>query len=213
MNLVSRFGDSQLNFDGILEDFIRHLLDFGGHSGGKHQDLRRLWDMRINLHNIVIETHIEHSVGLVEDKERDFGEIDITHAEVSEETPGSCDNDICTHLEAFALLIVGISIGAAIDSDAAHGHKIGEALQLTVDLLRQLASRRHDDAVYGVGREIAGSQTVDHRQKIGGSLAGAGLCACHHIFAVDHGRYRSLLYRSTLIEMHIPKPIQHIVVG
>ena len=133
--------------------------------------------MGIYLHDIIIKTHVKHSVRLIENKERDFGKIHITHAEMSEKTSGSRDHYIRTHFKTFTLLFICKAIGSAIDSHTADRHKISEALQLTVNLLCEFAGRCHYHTINGIRRITAVSESVNNRKQICRRLTCTGLCA------------------------------------
>ena len=169
--------------------------------------------MGINLHDVVVESHVKHPVGLVENKKRHLREVHISHAEMCEKSSGSGDHHIGSRFESFPLLVVSEAIGTAIYSYAAHRHEVGESLKLSVNLLGKFSGRSHYHAVHGIRRKTAIGKPVDHGQQICGSLTGAGLCASEQIFPLQHRRYGLFLNRGAFVEMHIPESVENIIVG
>ena len=71
VDTVGGAGNGDFDFGGIVEDFGGEFLDFGGHCGREHEGLSRSGELADNLHDVVVETHVKHAVGFVEDEEPD----------------------------------------------------------------------------------------------------------------------------------------------
>ena len=110
---------------------------------------------------------------------------------------------------------LGGKIGAlatTIDSHRRGIDEVGETLHLLVNLLGQLASGGHDDAVDGVGGVAIAVQVRKNGQQVGSCLAGARLCYGNHIIAIEHRGDGHLLHRSTLAVFHIFQGIHHALI-
>ena len=129
-----------------------------------------------------------------------------------QQTSGRSYHHVGTGLERLALLVVGHSVGSSVYGNAADRHEVCEALQLTVNLLRQLARRGHHNAVHGIFGETDFSQFVDYRKQIGGRLARACLGAGQYVATLQHGGYGMFLNRRTFVEMHVPQTVKYGIV-
>ena len=121
------------------------------------------------------------------------------------------NHHIGSHLEAALLLGEGLAVGAAVHGHAAHGQIVAEALHLVVDLLRQLARRRHHYAVNGIGGSPLGVKSADDGQQIGGGFARAGLGAGYEVAAFEYVGYGLLLYGCAFVEVHVVECVEHFV--
>ena len=68
--LLGRLGYCYLYLYGIVEQLYGQFANLLRHGGREHDALTTLRQLLHNLHDIVDETHVEHTVGLVEYKER-----------------------------------------------------------------------------------------------------------------------------------------------
>ena len=82
----------------ILQNVVRQRADLGRHGGREHHNLTLLGQVFIDLHNVVMEAHIEHAIGLVEDEEGGAREVYAAHVQVADQAAGRGDNDVGAHL-------------------------------------------------------------------------------------------------------------------
>ena len=163
--------------------------------------------------DVVAEAHVEHSVCLVEDEERDAAEVDVAEAEMADESARCSDDDIRSALHGSLLLLVSDAVVAAIDGYAADVIQIiCKALHGTINLLCKFACRRHDDAVDGIFRIAAVGEHAQYRQKVGCRLACSRLCDAHHVASLQNRRNGMLLNGSRFGEVHVVECIEDIVV-
>ena len=92
--LVGRTAHGNLHLGRVAKDGLGHHLDFRRHRGREHQRLAFGWQMLDNLHDIIVEAHIEHAVGLVEDKERHLRKVHHPGLQMSQKAPRSGDDHI-----------------------------------------------------------------------------------------------------------------------
>ena len=117
-----RHGD--LHLHRIVEYRRRKLLYLRRHRRREHQRLPLLGKLPYYLHYVIVEAHVEHAVGLVENEERHLRQIDISHAQMREQTPRSGYHHIGAELEAALLTGEFLSVGAAVDGHARRREKI-----------------------------------------------------------------------------------------
>ena len=103
------------------------------------------------------------------------------------------------------------SVSASVYGNAVDGHKISKPLHLAVDLLRQLPSGSHHDAIDRILRHRLIHKAVDDRQQIGGCLSRSGLRHRYKVATVKNHRYRLLLDRSAFIKIHRVERVKYIV--
>ena len=148
LNLLGGLAHGNLHFHGILQKRLGQLLNLVGHRCREHHRLTSLGQETCNLQDVVGETHVEHTVGLVENKETHFRHVDIVHRQVGDESSWCGNDNRCTRLQGIEFLIVAVAVVTAIDSNGADVRKVvAEALHGLVYLLCELASGSHDDAV------------------------------------------------------------------
>ena len=162
--LLGRFGNRQLYFSRIIQNIVCQLLDFGRHGGREHNCLALFRKVFHNLHDVVIKSHIQHTVCFVQNKIGDTRKVHITEAEVSNQASRSSDYDIGSQSQSSLLLLEQNSVITTVDSYTGNRHEIRESLHLLVYLLRQLAGGSHHNAVNGICRMSAFGQLVQYRQ-------------------------------------------------
>ena len=107
-------GNSDLNHYGVFLDSFGETADFRGDGSGKEHGLSVSGDCGNNSSNIADETHIEHSVCLIENEDFDVPKVDGAAVHVVEEAAGCSDNDIDALTQGIEL---GFDIYAAIDGE------------------------------------------------------------------------------------------------
>ena len=112
--------------------------------------------------------------------------------------------------EGFSFLFETDTVVSPVDSDAVGARVVGKTLQGLVDLLRQFARGRHDEAVYCVVRMRLIAQNGEHREEIGRGLTGSGLCDANEVFAFEEMGDATSLYGGTFFETHVPKCVEHV---
>ena len=87
------------------------------------------------------EAHVHHAVGFVEHEDFELREVADVAAHVIEQAAGRGDDDVDA---GFERAFLRLHRHAAVDGDARHRRVIREALNLVVDLRRELARGRED---------------------------------------------------------------------
>lgn len=87
--LVDFFGRARhryLDLGRILKYRPGQLLDLGRHRGREHHSLPLPGQLLHDLHYVIVESHIEHAVGLVENEKRHLRQVDVAHAHMRQQT-------------------------------------------------------------------------------------------------------------------------------
>ncbi len=92
--LRGRGGGRHLYFGRIHQDRPGQLLDLGRHRCGKEKRMLLSGKLSQDLADIVDETHVQHAVGLIQNKIPDMPEIEQFLIAQVEETPRSGYQDI-----------------------------------------------------------------------------------------------------------------------
>jgi hypothetical protein len=159
------------------------VADLSADGGGEEEGLPDLGQALEDLGELGLEPHVEHPVGLVEDEDLDPLEAGGAALEVVDEPSRRRDD----HLTVPQLGGLVPHPDAADDDRAADLARLAEALELLVDLERELARRREDEgARAGGGR--AGGEPLDDRQEERGGLAGPGGGDADHVLPGERGR-------------------------
>ena len=137
--LFCRFAYRNLHFHWFVENIACKSLNLVGHGGREHDGLSVGGQSLYDSHDVVIESHVEHAVGLVEYEETDTAEIDVAHTYMTEKTSRRCNDHVGTHSQTAHLLVVARTVVAAIYSHTADAIEIvTKALHSLVNLLCQL---------------------------------------------------------------------------
>ena len=113
-NLFGRLGYSQLYLYRIGEDVMSQLLDFRRHGSREHDGLAFFRQILHNLHDVIVETHVEHAVGFVQNEERHFRQVYISHAQVADESSRCGDNHIGSQCQTSLFLLETDSVVSSI---------------------------------------------------------------------------------------------------
>ena len=136
LDFLCRFADCNLYLHWFVEDIACQGLNLVWHGGREHDGLSVLGKSFYYGHDVVIESHVEHTVGLVEHEEADTTQIDVAHAYMTEKSARGGYDYVGTHAQATHLLVVACSVVAAIHSHTADAIEIvSEALHSLVYLL------------------------------------------------------------------------------
>ena len=144
------------------------------------------------------KAHVQHPVGLVQHKDLEVRQVDMALSDKVVQTARAGDEDV--HALSDGLHLRGLT-HAAEDDGAAQFEVLAVGVEALADLESQLTGGGEDEgadsALLAGG---GGAQPVEHGQRKGSSLAGAGLGAAHQIAPFQHRRDgRSLNGRGGLI--------------
>ena len=168
---------SDVDLDRVLEEVGRESLDLLGPGGREEERLSVRSDLGDNLPDLRLESHVEHSVGLVHDEVRDSSEVDLARLEHVDQSSGGGDDDLGSSLEVSDLSSLGHS---SVDGRVSDPRRLSELCALGLGLDRELSGGGEDEDDGSVsGREEGLGVDVDHggegeRDRLSGSSLGDG---------------------------------------
>jgi hypothetical protein len=178
-------GSANLNHQRRLLDACGEGAYFRSYGGGEEHSLAIFWHSGDDFLNVPDETHIEHSVGLIENEHLDAPEVYGTLAHMVKQPARSSDNDINTLAERGKL---AFDIHAAINGEGPQMQETAIAENGLFNLHSQLTSRGKDKGTdKSFFRRMLMREAVQDRQDKGGGFAGPCLCAADDVFAGDCG--------------------------
>ena len=170
-------------FLGVVEVLLRQTTDRRGHGRGEERDLAGVRSVGEDALDILLEAHVEHLVGLVEDEEAQVGQIQAALLQVVDDTARCTHDDLCATAQAGQLCTVG---GTAVDREDAHATDVaGEGLEGVSRLERELTGRGQDEHLRVA---LGGVQAGQGRQREGRGLAGTGLGEADDVVPVHQSR-------------------------
>ncbi len=130
-----------------------------GKCGGKHESLAVLDAGHVlalnNATNLGLETHVKHTISLIEDKVLDVAQGDATSLYEIDQSSGGSDEQIAAALDLSEL---GADISATVDDARADPRAVGKLARLVVDLGDELTGRGEDER--GGGMLSAGDRSA-----------------------------------------------------
>ena len=184
------------DFDRILHGTLCDSADLVRHGSGEHQGLPVLWDHGDDLVHVIDESHIQHPIGLVEDKLFDGIEVKISLFAKIDDSPRGSYNHIAACLEAFHLFRVR---GPTIDRNDCMMGVFSQIANLIGHLFCELPRRDHNQCGRG-GRTGFGASYRHYGVRPG--LSRTCLSLTEHIFSSHSFRYRLKLDRCRLCPSH-----------
>jgi len=127
-----------------------------------------------NLANLGLETHVKHSVGLVENEVGNTTKISLAGLQHVDETTGGGDTDFDTSAEVTDLGALGDTSVDASVSDARRATEFCDFL-LNLDSKLTGGSKHEDDRTVSRGKKGLGIDVDDGGKTIRKSLSGSGL--------------------------------------
>ena len=88
-DLLGRLADSDLHFHRVVQQSDGQLPDLRRHSSREHHTLAGGRQLTYNLQDVLNESHIQHTVGLVKHKEAAAAQIQVAHLQMTEQ-PSWC---------------------------------------------------------------------------------------------------------------------------
>ena len=190
----------------VVEIALGEFADRGGHGRGEQRHALVRGRVRQNRLDVLGEPHVEHLVGLVEHQEAQLGEVQRALVEVVDDPARSAHDHVNASFEGAELGTVG---SASVDRQHPDSRQVpGVALECFADLQRQLAGGCQHE---GLRSPLLQVQTLQHGQREGGCLAGAGLRQPHDVPALQKRRDRGRLDRARGLVTQIRDRLQKFV--
>jgi len=155
------------------------------------------------------ETHVEHSIRLVDNQRLDPLQGVNLLLQVIDESSRGADDDISALLEGVALLLVIYTSVDRLDCEAGMG---AQEVRVLLNLHHQLTRWRQDECP-GIAlprRPGKGKQAGKEGKEESSGLAGACLGLTCHVLAGEGDGERLFLYRGTVAESGVLDALQHL---
>ena len=160
-------------------------------------------------HDVLVETHVEHAVCLIQNEHLQRGQIHISQRQMGQHATW-CDNDDVRALgEGLLLLCKFLSCSSAINRQRRDARVVGKSLGSLVNLNGELTGGNHDQ---GFDLAVVGRvhDAVHRRQQKRGRLAGSGLCNAQNVLAFDGVRDGLALNGRGRFKPHGPKSVFNV---
>ena len=141
-----------------------------------------VWHLAEDAFDVGTEPDVEHPVGLVEDDVENISHVERAPLDMVEHPAGRADHQVDPPAQGFELALDRL---AAVDPANRHITCMGKLLQLTNDLLSQLARGGQNNALRAARPAL---QHLNQRNAKGRRLAGAGLGLPDDIQAIERLR-------------------------
>ena len=129
----------------ILQEITGEHLDVAWEGGGKHESLAALNTGHIfalnNAANLWLETHVQHTISLIEDEVLDVAKRDAATLNQIDETTWGGNKEIAATLD---LAKLGTDIGTTVDDAWSNPRSVGELAGLLENLGNKLTGRSKD---------------------------------------------------------------------
>ncbi len=164
--------------DRLVKQGIHQPLHLRRHGGGEEQRLLLLGQPAQNALDVMNKAHVQHPVGLIQNKNFQPGQINEPLSIEVPQPSGGGDQNIHPSLEALHL---GSLPHAAENDGTAQREVLAIGLKALVDLQGQLPGRGENQGANGPAGHRRGGQPLKNRGGKGAGLTGAGLGAAQHV--------------------------------
>jgi len=181
----------------VLQEGSGQVLNLLGEGGGEHERLSVVHTRHVlsldNSSDLRLETHVQHSVGLVEDKVLDVGKRDLASLHEVDKTTGGSRKQVATSVEGSHLLA---DVGSTVNDSGPDPRSVGELSSLVVDLRDQLSSRGENQSggvrlsssvalLHRRGLRTVAEESGEDGEEETTSLSGTGLGTSHEVSATS----------------------------
>ena len=196
------------DLDGVVQVALCDGLDFAPHGGGEHPGEVLFGKSAEDLVDVLLEAHVEHLVGLVEDEDRDGVEVDYAARHHVEQSARGRDDDVRA---APKLVDLRVDAGAAVDGDDVDALEVcRELAHVEDDLHAEFAGGAEDDALRAT---VFRRDAREKRQAVGAGLARAGLREADEVGVLaEKDRYGLLLDFSWCLESKVRDGLEELFV-
>ena len=163
LHLGSRLAQGKLNRDRIPEEVVGKGAHAVRHGGREEQGLSLTPAMGGDAHDVLVESHVQHAVGFIQNQNLQRAEVNISKGEVGEHSTRSHNDNVCPFSKRFLLLGKFLPRASPINGEARDARIVGKALGGLVDLTGKLTGGHHNErfdfaVVGGVHDAVHGGQ-------------------------------------------------------
>lgn len=165
---------TNVDLDPVVLEVLSESANLLGPGSGPHASLAVRANLADNLADLRLETHVEHTISLVENEVSDTTKVSLAGLEHVNQTTRSGDTDFDTTSEISDLLTLG---DTTVDTGVADAGRLAELVNFSLNLNSEFTSGSEDEDDRTVTRRKEGlSVDVDDRGKtVGQSLSRTGL--------------------------------------
>lgn len=165
---------TDVDLDVVVEEVRCKLTDLLGPSGGPHASLTVRANLRDDLADLRLETHVQHAIRLVQNEISDTTKVGAASLEHVNQTTGSGNADLNTTAKVADLRALGHT---TVDTGVANTGGLAELGDFGLDLNRQLTGGGKDEDNGSVtrGEQRLGVDVDDSGQTVGQGLSGTSL--------------------------------------
>ena len=145
----------------LVEEFLRQRQHFARHRRREEQRLPLLGQCGEDAPHVGPEAHVEHPIRLIEHQDFEAAHIHRVMAHVIHQATGCRDNDVYAGTQG---ALLHVHRHAAIDGHARNGRVIGKALNLILNLNRELACWSEDQRARAL--RIAAQVVLRHARAV-----------------------------------------------
>ena len=163
LHLGSRLAQGKLNRNRIPKEVVGKGAHAVRHGGREEQGLSLTSAMGGNAHDVLVEPHVQHAVGFIQNQHLQRAEVNISEGEVGEHATWGHNDNVCSFSKRFLLLGKFLPRASPINGEARDARIVGKALCGLVDLTGKLTGGHHNErldfaVVGGVHDAVHGGQ-------------------------------------------------------
>ena len=181
---------------GSIQKSVRKRFDLVRKSRGEEQVLPFGRQQREYPSNVSNESHVQHSIRLVQNEDFDVAEIDGSLLYMVEQATGSCDKNVYAAMQK---LILRVDIDAPENAPGGERNVLAIGFDALFDLRREFASGGQNERANGSSRSGVSGRTdveqLQHWQRESGCLARPGLRAGEDVSTLQNYGNRLRLNR------------------
>lgn len=165
---------TNVDLDPVVLEILSESANLLGPGSGPHASLTVRANLADDLADLRLETHVEHTISLIENEVSNAAKVGLAGLEHVNQTTGSGNTHFDTTSEISDLLTLG---DTTVDTGVADARRLAELVNFGLNLDGEFTSRGEDEDDGTVtGGEERLSVDVDNRgQTVGQGLSGTGL--------------------------------------
>ncbi len=165
---------TNVDLNEVMEEVGSHSADLLGPGSRPHQSLAIGANLLKNFANLGLETHVEHTISLIENKIGDTAQVGLASLDHINQTAGSGDTDLDTAGKITNLRALGDTTVNAGVANAGRTAELGDFLLNLNSKFSGRSENKNNGTIAG-GKEGLGVDVDDGGKTVSKSLAGTSL--------------------------------------
>jgi hypothetical protein len=165
---------TDVDLDEVVLEVLGERANLLGPCSGPHASLTVRANLAKNLADLGLETHVEHTISLIEDEVGNAAKVGLSRLEHVDQTARGGDTHLDTASEISDLLTLG---DTTVDTGVANARRFAELVNFSLNLDSELTGggEDEDDGTVTGREERLGVDVDDRRKTVGEGLSGTGL--------------------------------------